>query len=75
MGAQPYNDDAAEYGHCDNCGLPLCGSGAIDGEKADPIQLRHETDGGVWCEACMFKAPEYGNYQRVGAAIVADRSR
>ena len=72
MGAKPYTDDAKEYGHCHNCGVPLCGYGAIDREEAHPIQLRHENSDGVWCEACAFKAPCYGEYEHDGMAIVTE---
>jgi len=66
----PTNDGLR--GHCHNCGVELYGPAAIDSGLAHPIQLFHGYDDGVYCEACAFQAPDFGEYERFGDRILAD---
>jgi len=59
-------------GHCHRCGIELYGSHEIDHKLAHPIQLFHNYNHGVYCEACAFQAPDYGEYKRSGKRILAD---
>jgi hypothetical protein len=53
---------------CPNCGVPISETPEEDG--LHPIQMRTPTeDDGDYCEACAFRAPEYGEYENTGAAI------
>jgi len=57
---------------CQNCGIELYGPAAIDGGLAHPIQLSHRYNHGVYCEACAFQAPDFGEYKRSGKRILSD---
>lgn len=56
---------------CGNCGIELIQMSELDeAHGEDKIRLRHRTDGGIYCEACAFRAPDFGEYEQAGSDIV-----
>lgn len=56
--------------YCANCGITLTDNPKVL-SGADKIRLRYESKAGdVFCEACYFQAPDFGQYEETGKMIL-----
>lgn len=69
--AEVATDGGQEPEKCQNCGIEIVDMAGVEElEGEEKIRLRYVEEGGVYCEACAFQAPDFGEYEQTGDQIL-----